>query len=276
MDSYRDLVRTALSSPEKISEIASRSYWHPNGHFYKVVLHTDEFYKYRVHFWGSTLTHATSPPYDGGGPVHIQNPHSHAWDFDSLILCGSLIEHLWKRLDKQVYPPDMMCDEYRIGTGSGCLEPVLTKERAHLRHMDTYTRSAGVKYTRKIGEVHTAYGIPGSITLCLQSRTHVADSCVVYDINHSLEKSHGVHYPSLKESEVVQLLRHLEESFHKESPTGLGEFSLDERGFPSHSKVERLFHAIGRESLHETFHETFHESEPSGEGGSGETSSPSV
>jgi hypothetical protein len=65
-----------LNDDDSATEVAARSYWHPNG-FAKLVLHAATDFRIRLHVW---------PP--GRNRRGETNPHGHRWDFASTVLCG--------------------------------------------------------------------------------------------------------------------------------------------------------------------------------------------
>jgi hypothetical protein len=73
-------LRDLAADEAAATEIAKRSYWHPNG-FAKLVLHTgvEPEFRVRLHVWPRS-----EQPSRGES-----NPHSHRWEFASHVLTGA-------------------------------------------------------------------------------------------------------------------------------------------------------------------------------------------
>lgn len=84
-DGLRDLSRSILRDRELLAALARESYEHENG-FLKLLVHRphDDRYRVRLHLWPSIDERA-------------QNIHDHRFDFWSVVLIGSVTNHIWAK-----------------------------------------------------------------------------------------------------------------------------------------------------------------------------------
>ena len=140
-----DRLRTSLSflqsSGDVLSQVAERSYTHPNG-FAKIVLHGDEYYGIRLHVWHR----------EAGRWMSDTNPHGHRWEFASWIVAGELRETIFAEADGDSGIRHDRCTYNRDRAGAGILEP---DGRATLHIIGRNRRPAGTVYQRDRNVVHT-------------------------------------------------------------------------------------------------------------------------
>jgi hypothetical protein len=138
-----DLVRSSLAfvqhSDQALTEVAERSYLHPNG-FAKIVLKVGGGYGIRLHVWHR----------QGGHWISDANPHGHRWEFASWIVVGALHETTFAELTHG--KTHLRCDYDRDGCAVGFLTPTGT---AGLRVVDRIDRRLGTVYRRSRNVVHT-------------------------------------------------------------------------------------------------------------------------
>ena len=88
-----------------VRAVVARSYWHPNG-FAKLILHTsaEPAFRIRLHVW---------PEATGEKTRGESNPHSHRWEFASVVLVGEgmhMVEY------QEVTDRGKLFTRYRYGT----------------------------------------------------------------------------------------------------------------------------------------------------------------
>lgn len=138
-----DLLRTSLAllieDDAALSEVAGRSYGHPNG-FEKIVLHIGGGYGIRLHVWHRR----------NGRWISDANPHGHRWEFASWIVTGSLLEITYA--ESADGGPHLRCEYGRDPNGAPMLIP---NGAATLREVDRVDHLAGRVYQRSRTIVHT-------------------------------------------------------------------------------------------------------------------------
>jgi hypothetical protein len=137
------LVRSSLAfvqhSDQALTEVAERSYLHPNG-FAKIVLKVGGGYGIRLHVWHRR----------GGEWISDANPHGHRWEFASWIVVGGLHEETFAEVSHG--RTHLRCAYDRDEHGVGFLTPT---GRAGLRTVDRIDRAVGMVYQRSRTAVHT-------------------------------------------------------------------------------------------------------------------------
>lgn len=77
---FADWLAELRADPAAARDVAARSYWHPNG-FAKLVLYSSDEpeFRLRLHVWPAVTT---------GLRLGESNPHSHRWEFASVVAVG--------------------------------------------------------------------------------------------------------------------------------------------------------------------------------------------
>ncbi len=76
VEDLAEALKKIIQDPEQHRLIGERSYNHDNG-FSKIVLHTHDGYKVRIHIFSNGL-------------MGVENFHNHRWAFTSLVIAGTL------------------------------------------------------------------------------------------------------------------------------------------------------------------------------------------
>ena len=136
----RDLAKIR-AQPDRMAELERRAYWHRNG-FAKIKIAETGSYSVRLHIW---------PPEDSlRGDV---DPHSHRWEFASLVVAGAGIkERRFELADKFAAGSRYIACEYGRRGGVRYLEKT---GEAWLREVDGYRRPYGHVYSCPRDVLHT-------------------------------------------------------------------------------------------------------------------------
>lgn len=157
------LLDTTLSDEPRLNDVAARSSFHHNG-FFKIVPAADGHPRLRLHIW----------PAGGPDQVGARNPHGHRWPFASWVITGSLQETTFAESNRGV--------PFGVFDYAGSTGPIPTQpsRRVLLAPAATFTRSAGVIYTRSTGELHVATPADNRLvaTLVLQGADELATTPV--------------------------------------------------------------------------------------------------
>jgi hypothetical protein len=189
-DRLTEWLRNMVDDPDTRNQIASRSYWHPNG-FAKLVLHTASAFKIRLHIWPA------------GYARHGEtNPHSHRWEFASAVLSGdglTIVEY-----EESPVGEPFVRHSYRSGPTDGqtALTPIAA---VRLRSVVSHDIAAHGRYVTEVGTLHTVSPVGSSLvaTLVVQG-PHRADSTVVYCSPEKFANEQG---SPLRTFEVRHLVR---------------------------------------------------------------------
>jgi hypothetical protein len=138
-DLLRRSLITLLDSDSALSEVAERSYSHPNG-FAKIVLFVGGGYGIRLHVWHRKA----------GRWVSDSHPHGHRWEFASWIVIGGLHETTFTEAEEG--DEHFRCEYRRNSIGEGVLRPARS---AALRVVGKTVRLAGTVYECSRTRVHT-------------------------------------------------------------------------------------------------------------------------
>lgn len=149
---------------DRATEIARRSYWHPNG-FAKLVLHAGPAVRVRMHVWPA-----------GSGRAGESNPHGHRWEFASTVLCGDGLSSTSYTESPDGCTYQRYC--YVGGNLVGSLQPV---GPARLVADGTRVIPTGGRYVVGLSDVHTIHPLGTALvaTLVVQGPPRV-DGAVVY------------------------------------------------------------------------------------------------
>lgn len=167
-----DLVRSRLawirSHPERVEEIAAKSYLHSNG-FAKVRLFEGHGVCFRLHIWPA-----------GEKRIGDVDPHGHRWEFASWVAVGpGMSETHFLRSDR-ADPDASLFESYDYGreAGAGCLR---SRGPAWLRTCEPVIRPTGSVYSCGRDVLHTVAPVGDDLvaTVVLQGPV-VADSARVY------------------------------------------------------------------------------------------------
>lgn len=151
---------------DRASDVARRSYWHPNG-FAKLVLQAGKDYKVRLHVWPA-----------GDHRLGESNPHGHRWNFTSTVLCGDGLHDIhYREADSGVTYERY---QYAGGNVAGALTHVGT---ITLAKSGDRTIRAGDRYELDTSVVHTVQPLGNALvaTLVVQGAT-LLTSAPVYGI----------------------------------------------------------------------------------------------
>lgn len=196
---YKEFITLILNDKEKLDKISKRSYYHVN-HFYKIVLHEDNDYIYRLHIWKCL--------------DFEQNPHSHGWDFESKIIKGKFIHSKFNEtkqeefcsLNKKIlsYDNGIIYDKYNIllniSNGSSNIELI-----GNVMLTENYKEelNEGEKYNVTSKEIHKF--IPcenNSITIIKESK--LKDSTASIYSMSTIKKEER--RPNITREELIYLL----------------------------------------------------------------------
>lgn len=194
----KEMIDNILSSEEKIQEVCKRSYYHVNN-FYKIVLHIDDQKIYRLHYWKKV--------------EFEQNPHSHGWNFESIIISGKFrnttFEETNEDEDQDKKSKKMIKNKIILNknTSSTKTEEI---ENVNLRiQSDIYFQNRDV-YEMDSKQIHTFTPIDdNSITFIEQDKKH-DDYAFIYSSNE-LEKNQKI--PNITREELINLLNDVK-SYH--------------------------------------------------------------
>lgn len=186
-----------------VSDLAGRSYWHPNG-FAKLVLHVsrEPEFRIRLHVW----------PVTPAGPLAGEsNPHSHRWEFASTVIAGDGLHMAEYRETEQGGKP---YDRYRYGCDAAGPAALLSDGAARLTRIASPHVGRGQIYSCDTTVVHTVAPIGAGLTatLVLQG-PHRSSSTVVYCIpGRSEDQPNGV----LTESDFTWLVKSVTAAIDRE------------------------------------------------------------
>ncbi len=177
------------ADPVRMTEVAARSYWHANG-FAKLVLHVSDSpdFRIRMHVW---------PEGEGRGE---QDPHSHRWNFSSVLLCGDGLDvSEWMEDSDGV---SFIRHDYSRGQETGAPSMLVAGPKVGLR-VAPYRR-VNRSYTTVNTTVHTVRPVGKAMlaTLVVQG-PHLADTTVVYRPTVALD----VDQPEIAPSCARELIR---------------------------------------------------------------------
>lgn len=176
-----DWLRSLRDDPDATREVARRSYWHPNG-FAKLVLHNAQpQFCVRMHVWGP-----------GSGCRGETNPHSHRWDFASIVLVGAglaITEYA------ECAAGGVLHERFRYGRGTDPDSCELFPDgAAHLRTVESRSIQSPGRYTTDIQAVHTVDPLGASLvaTLVVQGPRRVGRTIVYRAPGAGTEQRNGI------------------------------------------------------------------------------------
>lgn len=146
------LVNRPLREPTELSNVASKSYAHPNGFRKIVVAKTDSGATLRVHHW---------PSGDEGG----SNVHNHRWAFSSVIIAGRNRSALFTLADAD---SGALVERYRFESGQAGREyGLVAVGQDRLAATSTDEFGPGSIYGLRAEQLHQVCCDPGTISLVL-------------------------------------------------------------------------------------------------------------
>ncbi len=193
------MVRSIINNDTLWGNALTNSYRHENG-FHKIVLMEGEYFKLRLHHFGTTAK------------IPMENIHDHRWPFSSAILSGELKMDLFQRSDilsateeviHYIYKSDKSTDKYetvKIGN-------------THLEKIDTRIYYPGDTYLMRTDELHRITNQDGdqSVTLILTGKP-ISKECNLYARRPIVEEEKNlVHYSS---SELRLMLEYILEEIY--------------------------------------------------------------
>ncbi|RSD10661.1 hypothetical protein [Amycolatopsis eburnea] len=145
-------LRDLIADDAAVTEVAKRSYWHPNS-FAKIVLHAgvEPEFRVRLHVWprGETPSRGES------------NPHSHRWDFSSYVLTGTGM-HM---VDfEEATDGGKPYQRYRYGTDPANPAALVADGEARLKRRGVRHVHGGDVYRCDTSVVHTVRPIDAGLT----------------------------------------------------------------------------------------------------------------
>lgn len=145
-------LRDLIADRAAVTEIAKRSYWHPNG-FAKIVLHAsvDPEFRIRLHVWPRSETPSRGE----------SNPHSHRWEFASYVLTGTGMHMVDFAETAEGGKPYR---RFRYGTDPANPAALAADGEVRLRRRGAPHVQSGEVYTCDTSIVHTVRPIDGGLT----------------------------------------------------------------------------------------------------------------
>jgi hypothetical protein len=164
----RSLLVALMARPERLDEIAHRSWWHSNG-FAKIKLVEARDFCLRLHVWPAGIAR-----------LDEVNPHGHRWEFASWIAAGRGTMETFYRPTSALDPAGaqfLRC-EYRSSAGTGVLRP---GGPAWLRKVGTRCLPAGQVYPCSLDTLHTVTPLgDGLLATVVVQGTMAKPSTTVY------------------------------------------------------------------------------------------------
>jgi hypothetical protein len=150
--SFAAWLRDLVADKAAVSEIAKRSYWHPNG-FAKIVLHTaaEPEFRIRLHVWPRSETPSRGE----------SNPHSHRWEFASYVLIGTGMHMVEFAETAEAGKPYR---RHRYGTDSANSAALVADGEVRLKRRGVPHVQGGDVYTCDTSVVHTVRPIDAGLT----------------------------------------------------------------------------------------------------------------
>jgi hypothetical protein len=183
------------AQPERMAELARLAYWHQNG-FAKIKVAETGSYSVRLHIW---------PP--GDTPRGDVDPHSHRWEFASLVVAGAGIrERRFALADEPAGSRYIAC-EYGRRDGVRYLEQT---GEAWLREVSGYRRPYGHVYSCPRNVLHTVEPIGADLvaTIVVQGPVDPSPALVFRSPDRGTAMSQG----SISTSELDQLFADAEKT----------------------------------------------------------------
>ncbi|MEC3980796.1 hypothetical protein [Amycolatopsis sp. H20-H5] len=146
------LEETFLDDDAAAHDAAGRSYWHPNG-FAKLVLHTaaESRFRVRLHIWPASKEASQGE----------SNPHSHRWEFASVVLAGKGM-HMFEY--RETIGGGKPYQRYRYGTDPADPAALVRDGQVRLRKTSSPHVQRGEVYSCDTEVVHTVRPIAADLT----------------------------------------------------------------------------------------------------------------
>ena len=184
----RAVVNSVLTDGAALERFSHDSYNHHNG-FVKILLRAapDDRYRLRLHLWPTTDALA-------------QNIHDHRFDFWSVVLLGTISNHIWTR------GPGTLRYHYKYHSRAGNTTYVMERcSSVELTRSRRFRVEQGAHYYFDNSWLHTIECDSAAITLMLEDRRNIRPYANVFSV-HDHECNVTVSSPSLTKQEYRETL----------------------------------------------------------------------
>ena len=174
-----DYLEGVLQDPQRLGEIAERSYYHPNG-FLKLQLKITSNVKVRLHYWAESLGSAE------------ENVHNHRWRLASKVMHGQLHSEVFEEAEETLKgsAEELTLRLYRKDIGDHAATGEAIGD-VHVRQSASITRYEGEAYAMDTDQLHRIKHHHGQATVTL-----MVQSAPLHKDNHMLSRK-NVQNPQL-------------------------------------------------------------------------------